>query len=47
VLDDVRMLQLSLAIPNALTDDVVIVLSTEDSVSSIAVVRGASIEPPG
>ncbi len=47
VLDDERMLQLSLAIPTDLTDDVVIVLSTEDAVSSIAVVRGASIEPRG
>ena len=41
------MLQLSLAIPADLTDDVVIVLSTEAAVSSIAVVRGASIEPRG
>ncbi len=47
MLDDELKLQLSLAIPAGLTDDVVIVLSTEDAVSSIAVVRGASIEPRG
>lgn len=41
------MLQLRMAIPADLTDDVVIVLSTETTVSSIAVVRGASIEPRG
>ncbi len=41
------MLQLRMAIPTDLTDDVVIVLSTETTVSSIAVVRGASIEPRG
>ncbi|HSK32423.1 MAG TPA: DUF389 domain-containing protein, partial [Propionicimonas sp.] len=41
------MLQLRLAIPADMTDDVVIVLSTEPTVSSIAVVSGASIEPRG
>lgn len=41
------MLQLRLAVPSDLTEDVVIVLSTEPTVSSLAVVRGASIEPRG
>ncbi len=41
------MLQLRMAIPTDMTDDVVIILSTETTVSSIAVVRGASIEPRG
>jgi len=41
------MLQLRLAIPADLTDDVVIALSTEPTVSSLAVVAGASIQPRG
>ncbi len=41
------MLQLRLAIPADLTEDVVLVLSTEPSVSSLAVMRGASLLPKG
>lgn len=41
------MLQLRLSVPADLTDDVVLVLSTEPTVSSLAVMRNASIEPRG
>jgi uncharacterized hydrophobic protein (TIGR00271 family) len=41
------MLHLRLAVPRDLTEDVVIVLSTEPTVSSLSVVRGASLEPRG
>ncbi len=41
------MLQLRLVIPADLTEDVVLVLSTEPSVSGLAVMRGASLLPKG
>lgn len=41
------MLQLRLAIPKDLTDDVVLLLSTEPTVSSLSVMSGASIQPRG
>lgn len=41
------MLQLRLAVPADLTDDAVGVLASEPSLSSLAVVRGASLEPQG
>ncbi|MDQ7992559.1 MAG: DUF389 domain-containing protein [Propionicimonas sp.] len=41
------MLHLRLAIPAELTEDVLLVLTNEPTVSSLSVVRGAGLEPPG
>ena len=41
------MLSLRITVPEGLTDDVVTLLSGADSVTSLSVLRGASVIPPG
>lgn len=41
------MLHLRLSVPSALSDEVVGILSEDPAVSSLSVLRGASLEPPG
>jgi uncharacterized hydrophobic protein (TIGR00271 family) len=47
VRQDVGVLHLRILAPSALTDDVVDILVQDAAVSSLAVLRGASVRPPG
>lgn len=42
-----QMLHLRIAVPAALSNDVVGILSSDPAVSSLSVLRGGSVEPPG